>query len=83
MPRETHAQNRDMNWHISLHDDGTYPSSAVTNFLLMDLREELQRIRRVLESRLNCYETMQIPGLLRAIKKNTTKKRRTRKKVTA
>lgn len=40
--------------------------------LLMDLRDELQRLNRLL----HCHNTVAIPELLRAIKRNTTKRKR-------
>lgn len=40
--------------------------------VLLDLRDELQAIRR----RLDCYETLGIPHTLKAIEKNTEKKNR-------
>lgn len=43
--------------------------------VLMDIREELQAINR----RLNCSETLEIPRLLREIRRNTTKPRKKRK----
>ena len=44
--------------------------------LLMDLRDELQGIRKVLENRLNCVDTVSIPRLLRDIRRNTARRRR-------
>jgi hypothetical protein len=49
---------------------------------LMDIRDELQGVRRELERMngiLHCSNTLQIPKLLRDIRKNTTKKPRAKK----
>jgi hypothetical protein len=47
---------------------------AIHSALLMDIRDELQR----LNSLLACRNFQQIPATLRAIQRNTTKRRRKR-----
>ncbi len=43
--------------------------------VLMDIRDELKRLNAVV----HCPNTIEIPNILRAIRRNTTKKRRARK----
>lgn len=47
--------------------------------LLMDIRDELKRLNGVF----GCANFLEVPGVLRAIKRNTTKPRRRRKKADA
>lgn len=81
------TRHKNMNWTLPTNTQGdrlTWDHAKIA--VLMDIRDELQYIKEILcpvRDRLNCSETMRIPALLRAIKKNTTKKRRARKKVQA
>jgi hypothetical protein len=70
------------NWSWSITENaigGGYSTENAQLSVLMDIRDELQGIRR----RLDCSDTLQIPSLLRSIVSNTKKrrKRRTKKKV--
>lgn len=78
-------RNKNTDWYTAYDNGQAYQEVAQGAILatLMDLRDELQAIRNVLSLRLNCYETMAIPHYLRDIARNTTKKRRPRKKVQA
>lgn len=71
----TDRRKRNANWLIGLELDGTYTHEAAQLAVLMDIRDELQAIRR----RYDCLDTLSIPSLLRAIKKNTTKPRKRRR----
>lgn len=69
-------QHRYKNWNLSGHEIGD-KSFNVTHedrvlAVLMDIREELQTLNDVFR----CHNALAIPELLRAIKKNTTKRKR-------
>lgn len=72
---------RDVFWLVRQNDDGTYNDNEARRALLLDIREHLRALRRVLE----CPNFLAIPSKLNAIVKHTKpkKKRRTRKKVQA
>lgn len=74
-------RRKNVNWTVA-HDTGTLYSSVVDGaFLavLLDIRDELQAINRVL----GCHNTLRIPQVLAAIRRNTTKPRKPRKTRTA
>jgi hypothetical protein len=77
------ARFKNVNWGLPGADsDRTAPVDMVKQALLMDIRDELQTLReinRAMRDRLNCRETMAIPGLLKQIVKNTTKRKYVRK----
>lgn len=75
MKTGTH-QLANRNWAVAERDP-TKAGSTDDAILavLMDIREELRGVT----SRLDCYETLSMPGLLRRIAKNTTKPKRQRK----
>jgi hypothetical protein len=58
-------------WSIDRNPDGKYPYDQVALVLLMDIRAELRKINATLR----CEETQDIPRLLRAIRRNTSKPR--------
>ncbi len=67
-------RRRNVEWQPA-EEDGRLPNwERVIVILLMDLRDELQAIRR----RLDCPETGSIPRTLRRIATNTAKPRRTK-----
>jgi hypothetical protein len=68
----TDTRKKNRNWNISTNPDGTTPSSDIQLALLMDLRDELQRLNALL----NCTNFTEIPGTLLGIKRNTTKPKR-------
>ena len=59
------------NWNVS-HPDGSIQWEQVPIAVLMDIRAELQKLNAVLA----CQDFVDVPGLLRAIKKNTAKPKR-------
>jgi len=62
-----------VNW--NLHDNGPgkpVPNETVTNALLMDLRDELQKLNGLL----HCQNFQAIPSKLDRIGRNTTKPRK-------
>lgn len=56
------------NWGLPTKD---YTWEHVKIALLMDLRNELKTLNRLI----GCHNTMAIPGLLRDIKRNTTRRK--------
>lgn len=74
------ARHKDENWDLP---EGTPIKGGATNHswastqvsLLMDLRDELQYLNRLL----HCQNFIQIPRILQAIQSNTAKKRRAKK----
>lgn len=65
---------KDFNWQVRNENGVAYAGSYEHAHLavLMDLRDELKTLNRVFA----CQNFLDVPALLRAIKKNTTKKRR-------
>lgn len=63
---------RNVNWHVWQEDDGKYGNDAVMRAIMLDIREELKRLNRVL----NCPNFIEVPAILRAIKQNTKKRRK-------
>ena len=59
---------KDLNWTMR-GDDGPVSFAGAQLAVLMDIRDELQAIRR----RLDCSATVQIPRYLADIKRNTAK----------
>lgn len=72
MKKHLRTQGRDIDWHIHINDDGSWNDADVQLALLNDIREELKRLNAVL----HCPNFIEIPSILRTIRKNTTKKRK-------
>jgi hypothetical protein len=68
----TDTRKRNVSWRINTSPEGYVSQMDAHLAVLMDLRDELQAMRR----RLDCYETIQIPGILREIRRNTAKPRK-------
>jgi hypothetical protein len=67
------ARYKDAKWNLLGDDtDSRVPTDVVRAALLMDIRDRLDRLLRVIE----CENTKDIPNILRRIAKNTAKKRR-------
>lgn len=62
-------------WTIKRNPDGTISQSDAHLAVMMDIRTELQKLNRVLY----CPNFTAIPGILRTIRRNTTKPRRRKK----
>lgn len=58
-------------WKLGTNSDGTVPISHCQTAVLMDIRDELQR----LNSLLRCYRFIGIPNQLEKIVRNTAKRR--------
>lgn len=69
------TRKKNFNWGIKTNVDGTTPTPDAHLATLMDIRDELQR----LNSLLHCSIFMAIPRKLDAIRRNTAKKRKTRR----
>jgi hypothetical protein len=63
------ARHKNAEWNLP---DPVQSWEQVNAALMMDIRYELRRLNRTME----CANTQAIPGLLRDIERNTTKKRR-------
>lgn len=70
----SHDSVRNSNWRIIENDEGRYDTDQVQRAILLDIREELRALNRLL----NCQNTIAIPGLLRDIRRNTTKPKKKR-----
>ena len=72
MTRGMDQRNRDVNWK-TVADDNCYKHEQhyrrASLAVLMDLRDELRRIRQVFE----CPNMLEVPHILRQIRRNTTK----------
>lgn len=67
------ARHRGVQWRLPGHDsDQTVDNVVVNQALLMDIRDELQKLNRVFA----CPDFIAIPRTLTRIARNTTKKRR-------
>lgn len=62
-------------WKLHANADGSLPISSCTVAVLMDIRDELQRLNTLL----HCRNFTDIPVRLRAIQRNTVKKRKARR----
>lgn len=74
------ARHANMNWNLpegELSNDGgrTHSWPSIHASILLDIRDELQRLNRLL----GCRNFTDIPFKLDAIKKNTTKRKYTRR----
>lgn len=63
-------------WNLNTNYDGTTAIETVQAAVLMDIRDELQKLNRLL----HCSNFTDIPHILRTIRRNTAKKPRRRKK---
>lgn len=63
---------KNQDWRLATNLDGTVPITHVQTAVLMDIRDELQR----LNSLLHCYRFIGIPNQLEKIVRNTAKRRR-------
>jgi hypothetical protein len=61
-------------WKINSNADGTIPTTEAHLALLMDIRDELQKLNGVL----SCPQFRSIPHKLEAIRRNTAKRRKVR-----
>lgn len=61
-------------WNVAA-EDGTISWEGVTAAVLMDIRDELQKLNRVLA----CPAFLGIPVRLQAIQRNTTRRKRKKK----
>lgn len=69
-------RKKDANWGINTNADGTTPHDDALLAVCMDIRDELKRLNTLL----HCPNFVAIPGILTAIRVNTTKKRRRAKR---
>lgn len=65
------ARHKDANWILP---EKVFTTATCQLAVLMDLRDELKRLNNLL----HCNNFIQIPQYLRGIRRNTTKKRRTK-----
>lgn len=73
MPGTHESANR--NWHLNKSSRGWIHVGEDRLAVLMDIRHELQRLNELLR----CPNFMSIPFELKAIRKNTTRKRKKKK----
>lgn len=67
------ARWKNMHWNLRGNEsDHTVPNDNIKLALLMDIRDELLQLNRVFA----CHNAQAIPGLLRKIARNTTKRRK-------
>jgi hypothetical protein len=73
------ARFKDVDWNLDKTSEGRARSwNEVHTAVLMDIRDELKRLNRLL----HCSNFIGIPHTLTAIRQNTTKKRRVRRRTT-
>jgi len=73
------TRRKNVNWRIDEDYQGRPPTDHAQLAVLMDLRDELQRLNTLL----SCSNCIDIPNILRRIDVNTEKRRHTKKKATA
>jgi hypothetical protein len=74
---ETRWKNR--NWQVTPDMFGNWSWDAIHAALLMDIRDELQALNQKIGPMANtitCRNAVDIPNILRGIRRNTTKRRR-------
>lgn len=71
------VRKKNVTWRITTNPDGTTPSTDATLAVLMDIRDELQRLNALFR----CANFTGIPSSLRAIERNTKKRVLTRKQL--
>lgn len=69
------TRKANINWNLQTNGNGTTPVDAAQLAVLMDLRDELQKLNRLL----HCRNFIEIPLILRAIRRNTIKRKRGKK----
>lgn len=57
---------------VNANSNGSYGFEAAQLTVLMDIRDELQKLNAVF----SCHNFQQIPGVLRGIRRNTAKPKR-------
>lgn len=65
-------RKKNFRWGIKTNTDGTTPQMDAHLAVLMDIRDELQTLNRLL----GCQNFLSIPSKLDAIRRNTTKAKR-------
>jgi hypothetical protein len=63
-------EKRNVSWAFWKYDDGSLNMETVNAIILLDIREELKTLNRVFA----CQNFLQVPKVLRDIRRNTTKK---------
>jgi len=69
--RITRNKSTNLDFIVSINPDGTWPNEIMTVVLLMDIRDELQRLNRVFA----CGHFLAVPQTLKAIQQAVTKKK--------
>jgi hypothetical protein len=67
-------RKKDLNWSVADDSGSTRSWDEVQVAVLMDIRDELKRLNTLL----HCSNFVEIPSILRTIKRNTIKKRKPR-----
>jgi hypothetical protein len=63
----SYSELKDADWTIWQNEYGNYPAESVNRAIFLDIRNALLSIK----NRLDCQDTLQIPGYLRKIAANT------------
>jgi len=66
------ANTKNMDWQIAVNLDHSVSIENARLAVLMDIRDELQKLNRLL----HCHNAVRIPKILDAIRRNTTKRRK-------
>lgn len=72
MPWVPYDRVRNNDWKIWQNDEGTYSKGDARDAVLMDIRQELRNLNRIL----GCSNFLAVPATLRQIARNTTKRKR-------
>jgi len=66
------ARQKNWDWNLAEEKDGRYAFDQIQANVLLDIRDELQRLNRLLQ----CQNFRRIPFVLRSIRQNTSKPRK-------
>lgn len=69
------TRRKDVFWNLYTNSSGNLTWEQVNVAVLMDIRDELKELNRLL----HCSNFVAIPTILRTIRRNTTKRRRNKK----
>jgi hypothetical protein len=70
-------EGRDIDWQIWIGDDGTFRIDQITVMVLMDIRQELRRLNRLL----HCENFTAVPSTLSRIAANTKPKPKRKRRI--
>lgn len=65
------TRHKDVSWNLYTNSSGNITLEQVNVAVLMDIRDEMKQLNRLF----HCSNFLEIPRILRTIRRNTTKRR--------